>query len=88
MARVPNSKLSMLPSSSGVQDSWTLTWQKNSSSHSPSPGFPLPTGGLSLPKAFPATTVPPPSDFHRAVRLGGSKKQEVYSMSLVEHPGD
>lgn len=51
----------------------------------PAHASPLPTGGLTLPKAFPATKVPPPSDFHEAGRLGGSK--ETGGVPDV-HPGD
>lgn len=72
MARVPTSKVSMLLSSSGVQDI-DLAKATTVLPH-PASAFLPPTSGLALPKAFPATKVPPLSDFHRAGRLGGSKE--------------
>lgn len=72
MARVPSSKVSMLLSSSGVQDI-DLAKATAVLPH-PASAFLPPTGGLALPKAFPVTKVPPPSDCHRAGRLEGSKE--------------
>lgn len=56
----------------------------------PCPVFssPLAISGLALPKALPATKVPPPSDFNRAARLGSSKNQEVLPVPLVVNRED